>query len=81
MAPPMRVLPAIVRRAAEGVRTARSKSEALRAIRVAIGDIHAHIDLLRVEDPDAKAQTTREANLTVDTLVVARDSLERATNL
>ena len=81
MAAPLQGLPSIVRRAAEGVRTARSKSEALRALRGAIGDVHARIDLIRIEDPDAKAQATREGSLTIDTLVVARASLERATRL
>ena len=77
----LRVLPSIVRRAATGVRVARSRGEAVRAIRAAVVEVRKTIALVRADDPLVQEAGKREAALTADTLIVARNELEKATGL
>jgi len=79
--PDLRVLPTIVRRAASGVRSAKSRGDAVRAVQAAIADVRKTISLLRVDDPDARRTATREASFSIDTLLVASTQLKKATEL
>ena len=79
--PELRVLPTIVRQAASGVRAAKTRREAVRAVQAAITEVRKTINILRADDPDAQQTATREASFSIDTLVVATTKLEKATNL
>ena len=81
LSPELRVLPTIVRQAASGVRTAKSRREAVRAVEVAIAEVRKSIKLLRIDDPDIRETATREVSLSVETLSVASAKLEKATDL
>ena len=79
--PPLRSLPDIVAKAATRVRIARTKDEAIRAVRNAIAEVHKSIALLKADDPITLKAETREGAFVVDTLQVADDKLERAVGL
>jgi hypothetical protein len=79
--PELHLLPTIVRQAASGVRAAKSRHEAVRAVEVAIAEVRKSIKLLRIDDPDVRETATREVSLSVETLSVASAKLEKATDL
>jgi hypothetical protein len=75
------VLPSIISKAARQVRAAKSKAEAVRAIKTAIAAVNKTISLLKAEDPDTRQAGTRDGALVVQTLQVASDKLEKAVGL
>jgi hypothetical protein len=77
----LRSLPDIVSRAARNVRHAKSKPQALAAIRVAIAEIHKTLSLARADDPVLRRVETRDGALVAQTLAVAGDKLEKAVGL
>ena len=79
--PPLRNLPDIISKAARGVRAAKTKAEATKAIRVAIAEVHKTISLLTASDSFTLAVEKREGAFVAQTLEVARDKLEKATGL
>jgi hypothetical protein len=79
--PPLRVLPNIVATSARKVRAARTKTEAVNAIREAIVAVHKSIALVRADDPDAHQVATREGAFVAATLEVAGAKLEKAVGL
>jgi hypothetical protein len=81
MPPQFANLPVIVERAATRVRTARTKKEAIKAVTMAIAEVHKTIALLRADDPFRFRAQTREGAFVVQTLQVANDKLEKAVGL
>jgi hypothetical protein len=79
--PQLRTLPTIVATAAKKVRAAKTKAEAVQAVKTAIIEVHKRIALLRADDADTRQVGTREGTLVVETLQVASDKLERAVGL
>ena len=74
-------LPAIVRRSAQNVRSARTLTAARTAVKVAIATIDAKLKLLTVADADARDENVRSAHYVADTLNVAEVSLTRVSGL
>jgi hypothetical protein len=81
MPPQLRNLPDIVEKAAKRVRVAKTKKEALDAVRIAIAEVRNSISLLKADDPMTRAVGTREGTLVVETLRVANNRLEKAVGL
>lgn len=79
--PQLRTLPGIVARAATKVRAAKTKAEAVRAVKAAIGEVHKTISLLKADDSGTRDIGAREGTLVVQTLQVASDKLEKAVGL
>jgi hypothetical protein len=79
--PRLRVLPSIIAKAARQVRVAKSKAEAVRAIKTAIAAVHKTISLLKADDPLTRQAGTRDGALVAQTLQVASDKLEKAVGL
>jgi hypothetical protein len=79
--PQLRTLPTIVATAAKKVRAAKTKAEAVQAVRIAIAEVHKSIALLRADDAQTRQVGTREGTLVVETLQVASDKLEKAVGL
>ena len=79
--PELQGLPDVVSRAARRVRAARTKAEAIRAVKAAIGEVHKTIALLKADDPLILKETTREGSFIAETLEVANDKLEKASSL
>jgi hypothetical protein len=79
--PPLRKLPDIISKAARGVRTAKTKGQAVRAIKVAIAEVNKAISLLNAGDSFTLSVQTREGTLVEQTLEVASAKLEKATGL
>ena len=79
--PQLNGLPAIIRRASGAIRVARTRSEASRAVNTAIDQVRKTIGLLHVDGPAEQALGKREIGLTVDTLIIARIELAKATGL
>ena len=79
--PRLRTLPSIITRAAKKVRSAKTKAEAVRAIRTAIAEVHKSISLLKADDTASRQVSTRAGELVVETLQVANDKLEKAVGL
>ena len=78
---PLRALPNIVATSARKVRAARTKTEAVRAIREAIVAVHKTIELLKADDPGVRQVATREGAFVAATLAVADAKLEKAVGL
>jgi hypothetical protein len=74
-------LPDIVETAAQQVRAAKTKKQAVKAIKTALTAIHKTIALLRADDPVILVAQTREGTLVEQTLQVADNKLERAVGL
>ena len=81
LSPEMRDLPDIVARAATRVRAARTREQAIRAVKIAIAEVHKTIALLTADDPITLKAGTREGSLVAETLQVADSKLEEATGL
>jgi hypothetical protein len=79
--PALRSLPDIVARAARSVRHAKSKPQALAALRVAIAQVHKTLSLAKADDPVLRRVETRDGALVAETLAVAGDKLEKAAGL
>lgn len=79
--PRLRTLPAIIRKAAHNVRIAKTPAAAVRAVKLAIAEVHKTISLLRADDSVTRQVGTREGTLVVETLQVASDKLEKAVGL
>jgi hypothetical protein len=79
--PRLRTLPGIIRNAAHKIRVAKTPAEAVRAVKVAIAQVHKSISLLRADDSATRQVGTREGAFVVETLQVASDKLEKATGL
>jgi hypothetical protein len=79
--PALRNLPDIVARAATRVRASRTREEAVKALKVAIAEVHKSIALLKADDPAAVPAGTREGSFVVETLQVADNKLEKAVGL
>ncbi len=79
--PKMRVLPGIIRQAARKVRAAKSSREAVRAVQTAIVQVRHTVELLRAEDPDARALGGKVGDEAIGVLQAASTKLERATEL
>lgn len=79
--PKMRALPGIIRQAARKVRAAKSPAEAVRAVQTAIVQVRHTVELLRAEDPDARALGGKVGDEAVGVLQAASEKLERATEL
>ena len=77
----MRTLPTIVSNAARKVRAAKTKAEAIRAVKTAIAEVHKTISLLRADDAVMRQVGTRTGALVVQTLEVANAKLEKAVGL
>lgn len=74
-------MPNVVARAAREVRDARTKGQAISALRAAIAVIHKDISLVRAEEPAALESATRSGGAVAQTLDVASLSLQRAGGL
>ena len=79
--PDLQVLPDIVSRAASRVRTAKNKAEAVKAIKIAVAEVHKTISLLKADDSFTLATETREGAFVAETLEVASNKLEKAVGL
>ncbi len=77
----LRRLPDIVSRAAQRVRQAQTRTQATRALKSAIAEVHKTLALLRADDPIVFKAETREAALVSQTLAVAENKLEKAVGL
>jgi hypothetical protein len=79
--PRLRSLPNIVARAATRVRASRSPAEAVRAVKIAIAEVHKSIVLLKADDPTTLKAETRVGAFVAETLQVADNKLEEAVGL
>ena len=79
--PALRDLPDIVAKAATRVRAAKTRREAIQAVKVAIEAVHKSIALLKADDPVALRRETRVGSFVEETLQVADNKLERAVGL
>jgi len=79
--PQLQDMPNVVARAARQVRTARTKGQAIAALRAAIAVIHKDISLVRAEEPAALQSATRSGDAVAQTLDVASLSLQKAGGL
>jgi hypothetical protein len=79
--PRLRMLPAIIRKVAHNVRTAKTLAAAARAVKQAIVEVHKTISLLKADDAITRAAGSREGALVIETLQVASDKLERSVGL
>jgi hypothetical protein len=77
LTPRLRNLPAIVATAARHVRSAPTKTAAVKILKVAVATVQKEIELVRVENPDALPRETRAADFVAGTLEKAALSLER----
>jgi hypothetical protein len=79
--PQLHTLPGIVRGAAQKVRTARTKAEAVSAVKTAITEVNKTIALLRAEDPNAASIGSAVGRAVDQTLEIAETKLLRASEL
>jgi hypothetical protein len=79
--PRLRILPAIIRKAAHNIRVAKTPAAAVRAVKQAIAEVHKSISLLRADDAATRQVGTREGTLIAETLQVASNKLEKAVGL
>jgi hypothetical protein len=79
--PRLQTLPAIIRKAAQNIRVAKTPAAAARAVKLAIAEVHKTIALLRADDAAARQSGTRDGALIVQTLQVASNKLEKAVGL
>ena len=75
------VVPAIVHAAARRVREARTKAEALGALKIAEGQVRKTISLLRAENPNARPAVAEAGRAVNETLGVAREALLRSAEI
>lgn len=81
LSPQLADLPDIVATAAHRVREAKTKKQAVQAVKAAIGAVHKTIALLRADNSLTLAARTREGTLVAETLQVAQNKLEKAVGL
>jgi hypothetical protein len=79
--PDLQELPDIVSRAAREVRQAKTKAQAVKAVKIAIAEVHKTISLLKADDPVVLKVETREGAFVAETLEVADNKLEKAVGL
>jgi hypothetical protein len=79
--PDLQELPDIVSRAARQVRQAKTKAQAIKAVQIAIAEVHKTISLLKADDPVVLKVETREGAFVAETLEVADNKLEKAVGL
>jgi len=79
--PDLQELPDIVSRAASQVRQAKTKAQAIKAVKIAIAAVHKTISLLKADDPVVLKVETREGAFVAETLEVADNKLEKAIGL
>ncbi|MGO9744408.1 MAG: hypothetical protein ACLPN5_23385 [Roseiarcus sp.] len=79
--PQLRVLPRVVHEAAAKVRVARTKVEAVKAVKVAIVQVAKAISLLRTEDPNAAPVGVQVGRAVDGVLEAGETKLLRATEL
>src|ERR1700722_16374489 len=79
--PQLRNLPDVVSRVAHQVRAARTRTQAIAAIKIAIAEVHRTITLLRADDAIVLKAETRESAFVAETLAVADEKLEKAGGL
>jgi hypothetical protein len=79
--PELKHLPDVIVRAAHLVRAAKTKAQAVQAIKIAIAEVHKTISLLRADDPVVLKAETREGSFVAETLEVANNKLEKAVGL
>jgi hypothetical protein len=79
--PQLAGLPDIVDTAARSVRAAKTKKQAVQAVKAAIGAVQKTIALLRADDSFTLAAQTREGNLVAETLQAVDTKLEKAVGL
>jgi hypothetical protein len=79
--PALKKLPDIVSHAAHQVRAAKTKAQAVAAIKVAIAEVKQTIALLKSDDPVILKAETRESSFVAETLQVADAKLERSVGL
>jgi len=63
------------------VRASKTREEAVKALKIAIAEVHKSIALLRADDPIALQTGTREGSFVAETLQVADNKLEKAVGL
>jgi hypothetical protein len=71
----------VLSHAARQVRHARTKTEAVAAVKTAIAEVHKTIALLKADDPIVLSAETRAAGFVAETLNVAASKLEKAVGL
>jgi hypothetical protein len=81
LSPPLQGLPEIVSRAAQQVRAAKTRGAAVRAIKIAIGEVRKTISLIRADDLGQFKAETRASAFVAETLEVADNKLEKAVGL
>jgi hypothetical protein len=81
LSPPLQGLPEIVSRAAQQVRAAKTREAAVRAIKIAIGEVRKTISLIRADDLGQFNAETRAGAFVAETLEVADNKLEKAVGL
>jgi hypothetical protein len=79
--PDLRSLPDIVSRAAHKVRQAKTKAQAVKAIKAAIAEVHKTISLLKADDPVVLKAETRDGGFVAEALEAADNKLEKAVGL
>jgi hypothetical protein len=79
--PDLQEMPDIVSRAASQVRQAKTKAQAIKAVKIAIAEVHKTISLLKADDPVVLKVETREGAFVAETLEVADNKLEKAVGL
>ena len=79
--PELKHLPDVVARAAHQVRAAKTKAQAVKAIKAAIAEVHKTISLLKADDPVTLKAETRTGAFVAETLAVADNKLEKAVGL
>jgi predicted RNase H-like HicB family nuclease len=79
--PDLQTLPDVVSRAARRVRQAKTKAQAVKAIKIAIAEVHKTISLLKADDPVVLKAETRQGDFVAETLEVADNKLEKAVGL
>ena len=81
LGPDVQRLPDIVLRAAHQIRTAKTRAQAVRAVKIAIAEVHKTIELIKADDPVVLRAETREGAFVAETLQVADSKLEKAVGL
>jgi hypothetical protein len=78
---PLLGLPDVVSHAARRIRRAKTKAQAVAAMRRAVAEVRGTICLLKADDPMALNAETRAASFVTETLDVATSKLEKAVGL
>jgi hypothetical protein len=79
--PELKRLPDVVAHAAHQVRAAKTRAQAVKAIKIAVAEVRRTITLLKADDPVVLKAETREGAFVAETLEVADNKLEKAVGL